>query len=79
MCRYTCSEYSAHKTRGQQGMNTAYKLYSYTGMAAQFYSGVKTAANINHQNMDEPQQTVAQASEYNTNFLDLPQGFKIGG
>lgn len=60
-------------------MNTAYKMYNYTGLAAEFYSNSKTESKSELSDTDNVQATAEKTNEYETNFLNLPKGFKIGG
>ena len=60
-------------------MNTTYKMYNYTGLAAEFYSNSKTESESGFSDTDDVQATTEKTNEYETNFLKLPEGFKIGG
>ena len=54
-------------------------MYNYTGLAAEFYSNSKTESKSELSDTDNVQATAEKTNEYETNFLNLPKGFKIGG
>ena len=56
-------------------MNTTHKWSSYNDYNYQYYpQKIEPEKDENF-----PQETVKQAEELNTNFLNLPKGFKLGG
>ncbi len=58
-------------------MNDARFEYRYTPLGYELYGSQGKKPDNDEQN--NPQATVAKAEEYQTNFLNLPEGFKLGG
>lgn len=60
-------------------MNTTHKWNSYNDYTYQYYSENASVYRIVAEPLEETQDTVMKAEEYQTNFLNLPEDFKISG
>lgn len=60
-------------------MNTTHKWNSYNDYSYQYYAENANTYKAGAENKEEQEDVTEKAGEYQTNFLDLPKGFKIGG
>lgn len=60
-------------------MNTTHKWNSYNDYTYQYYNERSSVYRLSAEPEQEQNEVVAVAENYNTNFLNLPAGFKIGG
>ena len=60
-------------------MNTTHKWNSYNDYSYQYYAENGSSNKSTKEQQEEPANTVAKAEEYKTNFLNIPEGYKVPG